>query len=81
MLDNYEAELTKENIQSTETAIAVWLGGPISEQTTLEAIEQILLESDEFQRYNINQVELLTKRIILKPGKQRREGKRYKLFM
>ena len=29
-------------------AIAVWLGGPIPEQETLEAIEQTLLESEEF---------------------------------
>ena len=26
-LDNYEADLTREKIQSTETAITVWLGG------------------------------------------------------
>ena len=76
ILDNYETELTKYKIQSTETAITVWLEGPILEQTTLEAIEQTLLESKEFQRYDIDQVELLTKRIILKPGKQRREDKK-----
>ena len=69
ILDNYEADLTKDKMQSTETAIAVWLEGPILEQATLEAIEQTLLESNEFQRYDIDQVELLTKRIILKPGK------------
>ena len=68
-MDNYEADLTKDKMQSTETAIAVWLEGPILEQATLEAIEQTLLESNEFQRYDIDQVELLTKRIILKPGK------------
>ena len=69
ILDNYDAALTKYKIQSTETAIAVWLGGPIPEQATLEAIEQTLFESKEFQRYDIDQVELLIKRIILKPGK------------
>ena len=42
----------------------------------MEEIEQTLLESNEFQRYDIDHVELLTKRIILKPGKQRREEKR-----
>ena len=73
ILDNYEAELTKDKIQSTETAIAVWLGGPISEQATLHAIEKTLLESDNFQRYDIDQVELSTKLIILKRGKQQRE--------
>ena len=76
ILDNYEVELTKNKIQSTETAIVVWLGGLIPEQATLEAIEQTLLESKEFQRYNIDQVELLTKRIILKHGKQRSEDKK-----
>ena len=76
ILDNYEAKLTKEKIQSTETAITVWLGGQISEHATLEAIEETLLESDEFQRYDIDQVELLTKWIILKPGKQRYEEKK-----
>ena len=64
-----------------ETAIAVWLGGPILEQATLEAIEQTLLESNEFQRYDNDQVELLTKRIILKLGKQRREEKKVHAFM
>ena len=76
ILDNYDAALTKDKIQSTETAIAVWLGGPIPAQATLEAIEQTLLESTEFKRYDIDQVELLIKRIILKPGKQRREDKK-----
>ena len=75
-MDNYEAELAKDKIQSTKTMIAVWLGGSIPEQATLDAIEQTLLESYEFQRYDINQVELLTKRIILKPGKQQREEKK-----
>jgi len=75
ILDNYEAELTKDKIQSTETAIAVWLGEPVLKQATLNAIEHALLESNEFQRYDIDQVELLTKQIILKPGKQRREEK------
>ena len=40
--------LTKDKIQATETAIAVWLGGPITEHAILEAIEQTLLESKEF---------------------------------
>ena len=81
ILDNYEAELTKDKIQSTETAIAVWLGGPIPEQTTLEAIEQTLLESKEFQRYDIDQVELLIKRIILKPANKDVKTKKYMLSM
>ena len=56
--------------------IAVWLGGPIPEQSTLDAIERTLLESDDFQRYDIDQVKLLTKRIIIKTGKQRCEEKK-----
>ena len=52
------------------------MGGPIPEQATLEAIEHTFLESNEFQRYDIDQVELLTKSIILKPGKQQREEKK-----
>ena len=31
ILDNYEADLTKDKIQSKDMAIAVWLGGPIPE--------------------------------------------------
>ena len=65
ILDNYEAELTKDKKSIS-----------IPEQATFEAIEQTLLESDDFQRYDIDQVELLTKRIILKPDKQRREEKK-----
>ena len=39
ILDNHEADLTHDKIQSIDTTITVWLGGPISEQATLEAIE------------------------------------------
>ena len=42
----------------------------------MESIEQTLLESKEFQRYDIDEFELLTKIIIPKPGKQRREEKK-----
>ena len=62
-------------MRSTDTAIVVWLGGPIPEHATLEAIEHTLLESKEFQRYKIDQVDLLNKRIILKLGKQIRGDK------
>ena len=68
MLDNYEADLTCDKIQSTETAIAMWLAS-IPEQSILEAIKDILLDSTEFQRLDIDQVQLIIKRTILKPGK------------
>ena len=48
ILDNYEADLTKDKIQSTETTIIVWFGEPIPKQATLEAIEQTFLKSNEF---------------------------------
>ena len=80
-MNNYEAELTKDKIKSTETAIAVWLGGLVPEQATLDAIEESLLESDEFQRYDIDQVELLTKRIIFKPENNDVRRKKYTPFM
>ena len=49
----------------------MWLGGgAIPEQETLEAIGQILLDSKEFKRLEVDQVQLLIKRIILKRGKQ-----------
>ena len=54
ILDNYEAELTNDKIQSTETAIAVWLGELVLRQVTLNAIEHTLLESNDFQRYDID---------------------------
>ena len=56
--------------------IAVWLGGPIPKQTTLDATEHTLLESNDCQRYDIDQVKLLTKRILIKTGKQRCEEKK-----
>ena len=56
-LDNYEADLTREKIQG------------IPKQSILEAIEQFLLESMEFQHLDIYQVQLIMKTIILKPGK------------
>ena len=68
-LDNYEADLTREKIKSTETAITVWLGGGIPKQSILESIEQFLLEPMEFQHLDIDQVQLIMKTIILKPGK------------
>ena len=48
----------------------MWFGRSIPEQLTLEAIEQILLDSTEFQRIDIDQVQLIMKRIILNPGTQ-----------
>ena len=61
--------MTRDQIISTDKAITVWLEGPISEQESLETFEQTLLESKKFQRYDIGQVKLLNKRIILKSGK------------
>ena len=46
------------------------MGGPIPEQVTLDAIEQIRLDSTEFKRLEVNQVQLLVRCIILKPSKQ-----------
>ena len=48
----------------------VWGGGVIPEQSTLEAIEHILLDSIEFQRLDIDQVQLIIKSISLKPEQQ-----------
>ena len=42
----------------------------IAEQSTLEAIEHILLDSIEFQRLNIDQVQLIIKSISLKLEQQ-----------
>ena len=69
-LEKFDADLTCDKIKSTDTAIAVWLGGPIPEHSTLGAIEQLLLDSTDFKRLKVDQVQLLVKRIILKPGKQ-----------
>ena len=54
----------------------MWLGGPILERITLDAIEQILLNSKKSKRLEVDQVQLLIKRIILKPGKQSKENKK-----
>ena len=54
----------------------MWLEGPIPERVTLEAIEQILLDSKKFKRLEVDQVQLLIKRIILKPGKQSKGNKK-----
>ena len=40
VLNNYEADFTKYKTQSTETVIAVWPGGPIPEQATLEVMKR-----------------------------------------
>ena len=47
-LDQTEVELNKDKMQCTDVATVVWLGDPIPEQGTLDAIEQLLLESTEF---------------------------------
>jgi len=75
-LEKFDADSTRDKIQSTDTKIAAWMGVPIPEQTTLEAIEQILLDSKEFKRLEVNQVQLLIKSIILKPGKQPKGDKK-----
>ena len=49
ILDNYEADLTKDKIQSTETTITVWFGEPIPKQATLEAIEKRFLNLMNFK--------------------------------
>ena len=36
-----EADLSKDKVQCTGTATAVWLRGTITEQGTLDAIEQL----------------------------------------
>ena len=71
-LDKFDADFTRDKIKS----IAVWLGGPIPEQATLEVIEQIILDSKEFKRLEMDQVQLLIKCIILKPGKQPKGDKK-----
>ena len=68
--------MLKDKIQCTDTANAVWIEGPIPVQSTLEVIEHTLIESKEFQRYNIDLMELLNKEIIFKPRKQTRGDKK-----
>ena len=58
-LDNFEADLTRDNIESIDTAIAVWMGGPIPEYITVEAIKQILLDSTEFKSLKVYQFQLM----------------------
>ena len=69
-LEKFDADLIRDKIQSTDTVIIEWLRGHIPEQATLEVIKQIILESKEFKRLEVNQVQLLIQRIILKPGKK-----------
>ena len=64
MLDNHEADIIRDKIQNIDTTIAVWVGEYIPEQASLEVIEQILLDSSKFQRFDVDQVQLLTIRII-----------------
>ena len=54
-----------------DTVIVVWIVEFIPKQAILEAIEQIIMDSVEFERVDIDQVELLTKRLIFKPKKNR----------
>lgn len=54
IIDNYEVDLIRDKIQSTDTTIAVWLRGYIPEQVALEKIEHILLGSAEFQRLDVD---------------------------
>ena len=75
-VEKFDADLTRDRIQSIDTVIAVWLRGPIPEQTTLEVIEQILVDSKEFKRLEVDQVQLFNKRIILKLGKQPKGDKK-----
>ena len=75
-LDESEVELTKDKIQCTDVATSLWLGGPIPEQGTLDAIEQLLLESTAFKAHNIDQLELVNNKIILHPGRQQRGEKK-----
>ena len=54
ILNKYEADLTRDKIQSIDKVIAVWLRRPIPEHETLETIKQILLESAEFKRLSVD---------------------------
>ena len=46
------------------------------EQEILEAIEQILLESEEFKWYHIDQVKLGNTPILLPPGRQKKSDEK-----
>lgn len=56
-----EADLSKDKVQCTGTATAVWLRGTITEQGTLDAIEQLFLELIEFMLSHIDPLELVNK--------------------
>ena len=62
IINKSEADSTREIIQATGIATIAWLREQIPEQDTLAEIEQTLLELEEFQRYEIDQVELINKK-------------------
>jgi hypothetical protein len=49
-LDDLEATLLKDKLQSGHTATAVWFAGPLPQRGTLDLIEDILLESPRFKK-------------------------------
>jgi hypothetical protein len=52
-IDDLEATLIVDKLQTPHTATAVWLGGPAPQQGTLDMIEDILLASPCFKKHDI----------------------------
>jgi hypothetical protein len=68
-IDNLEATLIKDKLQTTHIATAVWFGGPVPQQGgTLHMIEDILLESPRFKKHHISMLHLQANVIRTAPG-------------
>jgi hypothetical protein len=67
-LDELEATLIKDKLQTAQTATAVWFGGPVPQPGTMDMIADILLDSPHFQKYAISMLHLQTEVIRTAPG-------------
>jgi hypothetical protein len=67
-VDDLEGRLIRDKLQSSSTATAVWLGGPIPESSSLDIIEDILLDSPRFRKHKISMLCLKREIIHVTPG-------------
>jgi hypothetical protein len=67
-VDDLESTLIKDKLQSSSTAIAVWLGGPVPQSSSLDNIADILLDSPRFKKHNISILFLSAEIMHVTPG-------------
>ena len=78
LVEESMGSLVKDKLQSSETVAAVWLAGPIPEESTRELIEETILAANIFTSNHITDFELQILPIRIKKGALQKGAKRVK---